>query len=86
MDLATGLTYNLRVTIVNTLPYTSNDKQFSHMLRWSLLYCGDIAACQFSREGALTITHLRLNFIVVTGLTAFILARLYRQEGGGGYL
>ena len=56
------------------------------MLRWSLLCCGDIATCQFSREGALTITHLRLNFIVVTGLTAFILARLYRQEGGGCYL
>ena len=31
---------------------------------------------QFSREGALTITYLRLNFIVVTGLTAFILTRL----------
>ena len=55
MDLATGLTYNLRVTIVNTLPYTSNDKQFSHMPRWSLV----IVVCQFSREGALTITHLR---------------------------
>ena len=64
-----GAGKSLSLSATNTRPTSSGFHSSSDLLTCRIL-------CQFSREGVLTITYLRLNFIVVTGLTAFILARL----------